>query len=70
MCLIPMAFIHNSNTCDVNLGPLSVTICSGKRNPYKANRLRNTSSVFSVVVVVYGIYLQPLRMCIYDHHVH
>ena len=52
MCLIPLAFIHNSNSCDVNWGPLSLTICSG--NPYEANRLHNTSSVFSVVVVVVG----------------
>ena len=53
MCLMPFSHIHNSNSDDVNCGPLSLTSCSG--NPYDANKLRSTSKVFSVVVVDMGI---------------
>ena len=49
MCLIPFIFMKDSNSLEVNWGPLSDTSCSG--SPYELNRLLKISIVFCVVVL-------------------
>ena len=50
MCLTPFNQRNSSNSLEVNCGPLSDTICSGR--PNDANSCLNTLITFEVVVVV------------------
>ena len=49
MCLIPLLLRKSANSAEINWGPLSVVMVSGK--PHRANQTSNISEMTLVVTV-------------------